>query len=81
MSEYAHARVALDPLGIVELGDGRRRQDIELVLTNDPDRDPPSLLDPVCVMDGTQARQLAWRLLRLAKDADPQPRAANRSGR
>jgi hypothetical protein len=78
MSQYAYTRVGLDPLGIIDLGDGRRMQEIELVLTDDPDRDPPSLADPVCALNGTQARQLAWRLLRLADDADPRPRAPRR---
>ena len=75
MSEYAHARVALDPLGIVDLGESRYRRAIELVLTDDPDRDPPSLADPVCALDSTAARQLGWRLLRLAEQADPRERS------
>jgi hypothetical protein len=74
MSEYAHVRVSLDPLGIVHLGDGSCRQDIELLLSDDPDGDPPSLADPVCTLDSTDARQLAWRLLRLADQADPRQR-------
>ena len=66
MSEYAHVRVSLDPLGIVDLGDGSYRQEIELLLSDDPDRDPGSLADPVCALDSTSARQLAGRLLALA---------------
>ncbi|MGA2929247.1 MAG: hypothetical protein ABSG43_25310 [Solirubrobacteraceae bacterium] len=75
MSEYAHIRAVLDPLGLVCLDDGRWRQDIELTLTNDPDRDPPSLADPVCQLDSTRARQLAARLLVLADHAEPRPGA------
>jgi len=40
MSEYAHVRVALDPLATIYLGDGRRELRIELALSNDPDCDP-----------------------------------------
>jgi hypothetical protein len=40
MSQYAYTRVGLDPLGIIDLGDGRRMQEIELVLTDNPDREP-----------------------------------------
>ena len=75
MSEYAHIRAELDPLGLVRLTDGRWRQDIELTLTDDPDRDPPSLADPVCQLDSTRARQLAARLLALADQAQPRPGA------
>jgi len=70
MSEYAHARAYLDPLGIVCLGDGRYRQGIELVLSDDPDRDPPGLADPVCQLDSTSARQLGRLLLSLAEQAE-----------
>ena len=75
MSEYAHIRAELDPLGLVRLADGCWRQDIELTLTDDPDRDPPSLADPVCQLDSTRARQLAVRLLALADQAEPRPGA------
>ena len=70
MSEYGHVRVALDPLGTVFLDDGSRRQPIELVLSDDPDRDPPSLADPVCALDSSRARQLAVELLQLAEQAN-----------
>jgi hypothetical protein len=76
MSEYGHVRVCLDPLGIVDMGDGSYRQDIELVLSNDPDRDPPRLTDPVCALDSISARQLARRLWALADQADPRSHAA-----
>jgi hypothetical protein len=75
MSEYAHVRVALDPLATIYLGDGRRELRIELALSNDPDCDPPStLLDPVCELDSTRARELARTLLDLAEHADRQSR-------
>lgn len=71
MSEYAHVRVALDPLGTIYLDDGSRRLQIALVLSDDPDRDPPtSLIDPVCALDSTRARELARTLLGLADHAD-----------
>jgi len=76
MSEYGHFRAYLDPLGRVFLPDGSYRQEIELVLTDDPDRDPPSLADPVLRLDADQARQLAQQLLALAWHAEP----AQRSG-
>ena len=70
MSEYGHVRVALDPLGTVYFDDGSRRQQIELVLSDDPDRDPSSLADPVCALDSSRARELAFELLQLAEQAD-----------
>jgi hypothetical protein len=78
MSEYAHVRVALDPLGIIALDDGSSRQQIELVLSDDPDRDPPSLADPVCALDSTRARELARTLLGLADHADRRGQRATR---
>jgi hypothetical protein len=74
MSEYSHSRVDLDPLGLIVLPDGSYRQEIELVLTDDPDRDPPSLTDPVLRLDADHARRLATALLQLAEHADD-PRA------
>jgi hypothetical protein len=74
MSEYSHSRVDLDPLGLIGLPDGSYRQEIELVLTNDPDRDPPRLTDPVLRLDADHARRLATELLELAEHADD-PRA------
>jgi len=56
MSEYGHVRVYLDPLGLVRLPDGSYRKEIELMLSNDPDRDPPSLADAVCSLDVDRAR-------------------------
>ena len=71
MSEYAHARAALDPLATVYLKDGSRLLEIALVLSDDPDCDPAStLLDPVCALDSTRARELAHTLLQLADHAD-----------
>jgi hypothetical protein len=76
MSEYAHVRVALDPLGTIYLDDGSRRLQIALVLSDDPDCDPPtSLLDPVCELDSTRARELAHTLSGLAEHADRQRRS------
>jgi hypothetical protein len=71
MSEYGHFRVYLDPLGRVLLPDGSYRHQIELVLSDDPDRDPPSLADPVLRLDAQAARQLAQQLLTLAWHAQP----------
>ncbi len=76
MSEYAHARAALDPLGTIYLDDGSRRLRIALALSEDPDCDPPStLLDPVCELDSTRARELAHALLKLADHAEHQSRS------
>jgi len=75
MSEYGHFRVYLDPLGRVLLPDGRYRQEIELALSDDPDREAPSLADPVLRLDADLARQLAQQLLSLAWHAQPAPRS------
>jgi hypothetical protein len=83
MTEYAHARVALDPLGTIYLQDGSRLLQMELVLTEDPDHEPPALGDPVCALDSTSARELAHTLLQLADHADRnrRPQADRQSGR
>ena len=70
MSEYTHTRAYLESLGLLLLPDGSYRQEIELALTNDPDRDAPSLTDPVLQLDADQARQLASELLTLAEHAE-----------
>jgi hypothetical protein len=76
MSEYAHVRAALDPLGTVYLDDRSRLLRIELALSDDPDCDPPTtLLAPVCALDSTRARELAHTLLELADHADRQRRS------
>ena len=63
MSEYAHVRAVLDPLGTVYLDDGRRLLEIALALSDDPRCDPATrLLDPVCALDSTRARELAHTL-------------------
>jgi hypothetical protein len=75
MSEYAHVRAALDPLGTIYLEDGGRLLRIALALSDDPDCDPPtSLLDPVCELDSTRARELADTLIELADHAERQRR-------
>lgn len=74
MSEHTHAQAMLDGLGVVFYPDGTRSQTIELRLTNDPDRDPPSLLDPVCYLDAAAARTLAGRLCELSALGERQPR-------
>jgi hypothetical protein len=68
MSEYTHVRAYLDPLGLVRTEHGSERE-IELVLSDDPDRDPPSLADPVCRLDAQRAHRLAHELLELAGNA------------
>jgi hypothetical protein len=68
MSEYTHVRAYLDPLGLVRTEHGYEWE-IELVLSDDPDRDPASLADPVCRLDAERARQFAHELLELARDA------------
>ncbi len=68
MSEYTHVRAYLDPLGLVRTEHGYE-QEIELVLSDDPDRDPPSLADPVARLDAQRARALAHELLELAQHA------------
>jgi hypothetical protein len=75
MTEYAHVRAALDPLATVYLHDGSRLLAIGLALSDDPDCDPPTtLLDPVCALDSTRARELARTLLELADHADRESR-------
>lgn len=78
MSEYGHARADLDPLGLVRLPDGSDRGEIELTLSNDPDREAPSLADPVCSLDVDRARQLAQRLLVLAWQSEHRQRSGVR---
>jgi hypothetical protein len=68
MSEYTHVRAYLDPLGLVGTEHGYERE-IELVLSDDPDRQALSLADPVCRLDARRARALARELLELARDA------------
>jgi hypothetical protein len=76
MSEYAHVRAALDPLGTVYLDDHSRVLEITLALSDDPGCDPAtSLLDPVCALDSTRARELAHTLLELADHAERQRRS------
>ncbi len=71
MSEYAHVRAALDPLGTVYLDDGSRLLEIALAFSDDPDCDPAtSLLGPVCALDSTRGRELARTLLQLADHAE-----------
>ncbi len=72
MSEYTHVRAYLDGLGLVRTEHGYEWE-IELVLSNDPDRDPPSLTDPVCCLDAHRARALAHELLELAQQAAWRP--------
>lgn len=79
MSEYTHVRAYLDPLGLVRHRHGYEWE-IELVLSDDPDRDPPSLADPVCRLDAHGARQLAHQLLELAQTAE-HPLTPTRVGR
>jgi hypothetical protein len=75
MSEFAHVRVALDPLATIYLQDGDRLLQIALALSDDPDCDPStSLLDPVCELDSARARELAHTLLELADHAERQRR-------
>ena len=70
MSEYGHFRVYLDPQGLV-LPDGSREREIELVLSDDPDRDPPSLAARSAPgrRPGARARPAAADA-RLARQAD-----------
>ncbi|MGO9750351.1 MAG: hypothetical protein ACLP22_02330 [Solirubrobacteraceae bacterium] len=72
MSEYTHVRAYLDPLGLVCTEHGYEWE-IELVLSDDPDRDPPSLADPACRLDAQRARALALELLQLAQRAAWRP--------
>jgi hypothetical protein len=74
MSEYEHVRVYLDPLGLVRLPDGSYQQLIELILSDDPDRDPRSLADPVCSLE-RRARPRARRAAAGARRARRPPAA------
>jgi|tagenome__1003787_1003787.scaffolds.fasta_scaffold20945482_3 hypothetical protein len=80
MSEYRHTRACLDPLGLVLRADGSYGQEIELALTDDPDRAAPKLADPVLRLDAARARALAHELLALAEHADD-PRPTRRRAR
>jgi hypothetical protein len=60
VSEYSPVRAYLDPLGLVRTEHGSAWE-IELVLSDDPNRQPPSLADPVCRLDAQRARGLGPR--------------------
>ncbi len=80
MSEYTHVRAHLDGLGLIRTEDGSEWE-IELVLSDDPDRDPPSLTDPVCYLNAHRARALAHDLLELAEQAAWRPRRPGKAPR
>jgi len=71
MSHYAEVHAQLDPDGLTEFPNGIRLQEIELVLTDDPDRPSWRALEPaVCAIDAARARKLAFELLTVAEVAE-----------
>ena len=68
MSSYYHqVHAELNPAPVHKRPDGSWREEIELVLTDDPDRPSWKALAPaVCAIDAHQARELAFELLTLA---------------
>lgn len=73
MSYYHEVHPELDPEQLEELPNGDRRQEIELILTDDDDPNRPSwrALEPaICAIDSVQARKLAFELDLLATIAE-----------
>jgi hypothetical protein len=71
ISHYHAVHPELNPARTHTRPDGRLRQEIELVFTDDPDRPSRRALDPaVCALDAHQARELAFELLTLAEVAE-----------
>lgn len=77
MSRYYHTITALissEP--VHRRPDGSPRQEIELVLADDPDKPSWRMLEPaICALDAHQARELAFELLMLAEVAEQWERA------
>ncbi len=71
MSYYHEIRPELDPEQLEELPNGDWRQEIELILIDDPDRPSWRALEPaICAIDSVQARKLAFELDLLATIAE-----------
>jgi len=71
MNHYAEVHAQLDPDGLTEFPNGIRLQEIELVLTDDPERPSWRALEPaVCAIDAARARKLAFELLTAAEVAE-----------
>jgi hypothetical protein len=72
MSErYSEVHAAVNPDDLQEYPNGIRVQEIEVVLTDDPERPAWRALQPaVCAIDATRARELAFELLMLAEVAE-----------
>jgi hypothetical protein len=71
MSDYHAVHPELDPEQMEQLPNGLWRQEIELILTDDPDRPSWRALEPaVCAIDSVQARKLALELDLLATIAE-----------
>ena len=68
---YCEVHAAVNPDDLQEYPNGIRVQEIELVLTDDPDRPSWRALAPaVCAINATRARELAFELLMLAEVAE-----------
>jgi hypothetical protein len=71
ISYYHQVHAQLDPESAERLPNGRWRQEIELVFSDDPDRPSWKALAPaVCGLDAVGARELAFELLTLAEVAE-----------
>jgi hypothetical protein len=71
ISYYHQAHARLDAENAEPLPNGRWRQEIEHVFSDDPDRPSWQALEPaVCALAAFQARELAFELLTLAEVAE-----------
>jgi hypothetical protein len=72
MSErYSHVHAQVNPDDLTEYPNGVRVQEIELVLTDNPERPSWRALQPaVCAIDSIRARELAFELLSAAEVAE-----------
>ena len=71
MSRYCHIQAHLDPDQFEEYPNGITIQEIELVLSDDPDAPIWHQVQPVaCAIDARRARELAFELLMAAEVAE-----------
>lgn len=71
MSGYREAQVQLDPDQLEEYPNGTRVQEIQLVLSDDPELPSWRAAEPViCAIDARRARELAFELLMAAEVAE-----------
>lgn len=71
MNGYCEVQVQLDPDQLQEFPNGIRLQEIELILSEDPERPSWRAAEPaLCAIDARRARELAFELLMVAELAE-----------